>query len=312
MEIGFNFTTTQKNESSILYFHRLLANMKKTPQYISLILLAICCCLNLNAQNSIMSFNIRYNTPDDNENWWEYRKGDIVSMISYYHPDIFGIQEGQYGQVSFLDKMLADYNYIGVGRDDGKEKGEFTAIFFDAKKFEVILENTYWLSETPDTVSVGWDASMVRITTYGVFRDKTTHDTLHVFNCHYDHIGKVAREKSSALILSFIKEKGLQEDKVIVMGDFNSEPHHQPIQVLKTELKDANENCKISAYGPTGTFNNFDTSKVPTARIDYIFTKNLEVESYRNIDDRRINNLYLSDHLPVLIIVNSPAANGIQ
>ncbi|QQS51792.1 MAG: endonuclease/exonuclease/phosphatase family protein [Bacteroidota bacterium] len=274
----------------------------KTFKCLSLALLFFYCA-QLHGQTSVMSFNIRFNNPNDNENCWEYRKEEIVTMLEFYHPDILGIQEGLYDQVSFLDQMLQNYSYIGVGRDDGKKQGEFAAIFFHNTKFELLETKTYWLSETPDTISVGWDASMKRIVTYGVLRDFQSMDTLYVFNCHYDHIGEIARKNSSELILNLIEKKELRDKKIIVMGDFNSEPDSYPIKTLQSKLNDSYQASEIPAYGPQGTFNDFDTSMVPQRRIDYIFVKNITVESYLHLDDRRINNLYLSDHLPVMIRV---------
>ncbi len=259
--------------------------------------------LHLHGQTSIMTLNLRYNNPNDNENSWEYRKKEIVTMLEYYRPDILGTQEGMHDQVTYLDEMLKDYTYAGVGRDDGKNQGEFAAIFFRTSQFELLETKTYWLSETPDSISVGWDASMKRIATYGVFKNILSEDTLYVFNCHYDHIGEIARKNSSELILSLIKEKDLATKQIIVMGDFNSEPDSEPIEVLKTELNDAYQTAVIPAYGPLGTYNQFNTSLVPTSKIDYIFIKNMAVKNYRHIDDRRMNNLYLSDHLPVMITV---------
>lgn len=267
------------------------------------ILLYLFFCLSISGQTDIMTFNLRYSNPDDRENSWENRKEEVVSMLLYYQPGILGIQEGLFDQVNYLDRMLEDYFYVGVGRDDGKEKGEFSAIFFNTRKFEVLDSRTYWLSENPDSVSVGWDASMERIVTFGIFRNLETDDTLYVFNGHYDHVGVTAREKSSELIVSLIKQKGLEAKKVIMMGDLNSEPHSAPLKMLKTELKDAFDISAVKAYGPLGTFNGFDVAKVIEHRIDYILVRNLEVERYRNIDDRRRNNLFLSDHLPVLVTV---------
>lgn len=265
--------------------------------------IAVLISTNSYGQTTIMSYNIRYNNQSDNENWWEKRKEEIVQMLQYYHPDIFGIQEGLINQVKYLDKELIGYAYVGVGRDDGKEKGEFTSIYYNTDKLELIDTETYWLSETPDSISVGWDASMNRITTYGSFRNMINKDTLHVFNCHYDHIGPIAREMSSKLILSFIRQKGLEKKNVVVTGDFNSEPDSPPIQVLKKMLDDTYEESQFPAYGPVGTFNGFDPMMTPQRRIDYVFSRNIEVIKYRCIDDRRNNNLWLSDHLPVLVEV---------
>lgn len=260
---------------------------------------------NLNGQTSIMTFNIRYDNPNDDKNWWENRKDEVVQMIAYYHPSILGVQEALKNQVDFLNNKLTSYNYMGVGRDDGKEKGEYAAIFYDSTKFELMETKTYWLSERPDTVSIGWDASMERIVTYGVLRNKFTKDSLYILNCHYDHIGKIARKRSSELILQLIKQKKLDKKRIIVMGDLNSESQNEPIQLLRTLLKDSFESSKRPPYGPIGTFSSFDTTIIPKKRIDYIFTGNLIVEKYRIIDDRRKNNLCLSDHLPVLIEIKN-------
>ena len=122
----------------------------------------------------------------------------------------------------------------------------------------------------------------------------------------------MAQQKSSELIVSLIRQKSLEKKKVIVMGDLNSDPKEKTIQNLKTTLEDAFEITKYHAYGPIGTFNKFDTNFIPEGRIDYIFTKNLIVENYRNIDDRRKNNLWLSDHLPVFIEIKKQKLIGVN
>ena len=222
-------------------------------------------------------------------------------MIDYYHPDFLGIQEGLHRQVQYLDSMASNYHYVGVGRDDGKTKGEYAAIFFDSTRFKPVTHQTFWLSETPDTVSVGWDASMERICTYGAFQEMQTDNVIHVFNAHFDHIGPLAREMSAKVIVKKIKELGLEKAKVVVMGDLNCEPYEKPISVLKTTLDDGQEVTRKPFYGPVGTFNRFDVNQIPERRIDYLFTRNLKVLEYRHIDDRRKNNLCVSDHLPVFV-----------
>ncbi|MGW9685338.1 endonuclease/exonuclease/phosphatase family protein [Flagellimonas sp. 2504JD1-5] len=256
------------------------------------------------AQKSIMTYNIRYNNPNDKENWWENRKQDVAALIQHYNPDILGIQEGLHKQVMYLDETLNDYAFVGVGRDDGKQKGEYAAIFYSKKQLKLINTKTYWLSETPDKVSVGWDASMERIVTYAMFKDKNTKKTIHVFNCHYDHIGKLARENSSKLVLNLIKKMGIENERTAVIGDLNSHPEESPIQILRTELEDAYEHTSTPVYGPIGTFNGFNPMENLTRRIDYVLTKNIQVEGFRTIDDRRKNGLYPSDHLPVLVTLD--------
>ncbi len=251
---------------------------------------------------SIMSFNIRFSNPNDNENSWENRKNEVVALIEKYQPDVLGIQEGLDNQVEFINSNIANYNNIGEGRD-GKNKGEFSSIFYDSTNLKLINQKTFWLSETPNIISIGWDAALNRVCTYGEFTTKTDKDTIHVFNTHFDHLGIKARKKSAKLITSKIDEFGLDNSKVIVIGDFNSEPQSTPISTLESKLDDAQKIAITPFNGIKGTFNNFDPNMVPERRIDYIFTKNLEVKSYLHIDDKRKNNLCISDHLPVMVEV---------
>lgn len=248
-----------------------------------------------------MTYNLRYDNAGDKENSWPLRKEEMVNMIQFYHPDVLGIQEGLYHQVQYLDSALVNYEYAGVGRDDGDKKGEFSAIFYDTNKFKLVSTKTYWLSDTPEKVSVGWDAAMERIVTFAELKSKLTQDTLYVFNCHMDHIGKVAREKSAELIVQIIDKMNITTNKIVVMGDFNSTPDESAAQLFLSKM-DCGFNAKdVITYGPLGTFNAFDILTPVTKRIDYIFTKNIKVTHYIHIDDRRKNNLWLSDHLPVLV-----------
>ena len=173
--------------------------------------------------------------------------------------------------------------------------------FFDTTFYEILEHSTFWLSETPDAVSVGWDAALERICTYGLFEDKNSGEKFWVFNTHFDHLGVIARKKSSALILKKIKEINTQSLPVILMGDFNSISDSEPIKILKKDLIDALQISLDILKGPQGTFNDFDEMLPIDNRIDYIFTKNVKVLSYRHIDDRLNNNRHISDHLPVMI-----------
>ena len=250
---------------------------------------------------SIMSFNIRYDNPNDAENSWDNRKNELVNLIEYYHPDFLGIQEGLLNQVEFIKNNCSNYSMIGVGREDGDKKGEFVAVYYDTVKYELIEQNTFWLSENTDTVSVGWDAALERICTYGKFIDRQTSELIHIFNTHFDHKGIKAQEMSANLILMKISERNLENSQVIVMGDLNCEPQSEPIRILKTKLIDGIEVSEKKFYGPEGSFNGFDTELIIDRRIDYIFIKNLIVNYYQHIDDKRLNNYWISDHLPILI-----------
>ena len=248
-----------------------------------------------------ISYNIRYDNNWDVENSWSIRKNKICQILIDYNPSIFGIQEGLLNQVNFIDSSLMKYDYVGVGRDDGKIKGEFCAIFYDSTRYSVDNHSTFWLSETPDIVSVGWDAALERICTYGLFIDKDSGRKFWVFNTHFDHLGVIARNKSSALIVKKIKETNFQSFPVILMGDFNSIPDSNPIKIIQTDLQDALQISMENLKGPKGTYNGFDSELPIEKRIDYIFTKKLKVLSYIHIDSRLNKNRHISDHLPVMI-----------
>ena len=251
--------------------------------------------------HSIISYNIRYDNAWDVENSWKIRKNKVRQLLIQYAPSIIGIQEGLLSQVQYLDSCLTDYNYVGVGREDGKEQGEYCAIYFDTTRYSVLNHSTFWLSETPDIISIGWDAALERICTYGLFKDRKTSEEFWVFNTHFDHMGTSAREQSSGMILKMIKKINRQSLPLILMGDFNSIPDSPPINKIKTDLSDALQISLEELQGPRGTFNGFNVDMPIEKRIDYIFTENFKVLSYIHINDRLNNNRHISDHLPVMV-----------
>lgn len=253
---------------------------------------------------NVVSFNIKYDNTADTINNWNDRKPYVAKLIQHYDSDIIGIQEGLHRQVDYLNKALTDHAYVGVGRDDAKEKGEYSAIFYNAKKFKVLKTNTFWLSETPEKVSVGWDASLERICTYALLENKASKKKIWVFNTHFDHRGKQARVNSAQLIFKRIREINTSNLPVILMGDLNLTPDTAPIQYLKKNLTDAKEITQKPFYGPVGTFNGFNQERIMKNRIDYFFVKDVEVLSYSHIDDRMPNNKHISDHLPVLMTIS--------
>lgn len=250
-----------------------------------------------------MTYNIKYDNVNDTVNNWNDRKESLVKLIQHYEASFIGMQEVLHNQLMYVDSSLTDFSYIGVGRDDGKEKGEYSPILYDNKKYKLLRGETFWLSETPDKISVGWDAALERVCTYGLFEDLTTGKRFWVFNTHFDHIGELARAKSAELIISKIKELNTTNLPFLLMGDLNLQPEETPIQFLKNALTDGQIASKHAFYGPTGTFNGFDQSMVLDRRIDYIFTEGFKVESYIHIDDRMENNNYISDHLPVFSVL---------
>ncbi|MCK9422290.1 MAG: endonuclease/exonuclease/phosphatase family protein [Bacteroidales bacterium] len=248
----------------------------------------------------ILTYNIRFDNPADGANAWTNRRAWLCDQIHSVAPDLFGIQEGLVSQINYLDSAFSDYRHIGVGRSDGKNKGEFSAIYYNSKRFTLTVQGTFWLSPTPEKASVGWDAALERICTYGLFQDPSTGRKFWMFNTHFDHVGTEARKNSALLILQKMKSLNTAGYPVILTGDFNATPESEPIKLLCAELQDSQVADKSMMMGPGGTFNDFDPTKPATQRIDYIFSsKGFHVTSYfvpRQSRDGR----YASDHFPVI------------
>lgn len=196
-----------------------------------------------------------------------------------------------------LEAGLTDYSYVGVGRDDGKTKGEYSAIFFKKDELRLIEASTFWLSDTPEKVSVGWDAALPRICTYALFEHQKSKRHYWHFNTHFDHMGVNARAESAKLIVSKIASLVEGEESVIVSGDFNAESHQEPILVLKNNFQDPIETVDLK--GPLGTFSGFDLDANLDRRIDYIFYKSVKPIEYQHLDKKRSNKRRISDHLPI-------------
>ncbi|MBW8243974.1 endonuclease/exonuclease/phosphatase family protein [Muricauda oceani] len=247
----------------------------------------------------IISYNIRYDNPDDAPNNWDNRKDFLISQLNFYNPDVFGIQEGLIHQVKEIDEGLQDYAYFGVGRDHGDERGEHTAVFYNTKRVKLLEQSTFWLSLTPEKPSKGWDAALPRTCTYGIFQNKSDGSKFMVFNTHFDHVGVKAREESSKLILEKIKELNTEDYPVVVTGDFNLESDSPGVQVILKEMADTHIAAGANAFGPEGTFNGFEFNKPVERRIDYIFVSDdFEVLKSAILSDSE-DTRYPSDHLPV-------------
>ena len=258
-------------------------------------------CSNSSSVLNIMTYNIRLDTQEDGLNQWGKRKKGLVSLIKELNPDILGIQEGLPNQIEYLLIQLDEYSMIGEGRNGGN-KGEYSAIFFKNKIFRLEKNETFWLSETPEKISIGWDAALKRIATFGIFKFIKSNKELVVYNSHFDHIGKVARQKSVDVILNHIKINDYYKKSIILMGDFNSIPNEKHIKLLKKKFDDSFN--KILQKKPYGTFNSFNLKSKLTKRIDYIFTKNIYVHNYTHIFKKLPNGRWPSDHLPIFISIS--------
>lgn len=272
------------------------------PRYFVLLFLLIIPTLMYSQELSFLSYNIRYDNPNDGDNRWDNRKEFLANQVKFFEPMVMGIQEGLKHQLEYLDQQLVNYTYFGVGRDDGKEKGEYTAIFYKRDQLQLLNQSTFWLSKTPNEISVGWDAALERICTYGFFQDKASGKKFYVFNTHFDHIGKKARKNSAKLILKKIQEVNTEGLPVILMGDFNLSPDSQPIKLLSKNMNDSRMHATQVAFGPEGTFNGFKHDSPLLRRIDYIFTSLQagEIRKYAVLSDSK-DLRYPSDHLPVYI-----------
>lgn len=269
-----------------------------------ILLSILCIALIVNGQElSVMTYNIRYDNPEDSVNSWSNRKALLSSQIKFIHPDIVGIQEALNHQLSFVDSVISDYSFVGVGRDDGQSKGEYNPIFFDVNKFNLVESGTFWLSETPDSVSVGWDAALPRICTYALLHHRSFDRDIWVLNTHFDHIGEEARAYSAQLIMQ--KIDSLRQNRnipVILMGDFNTSFNElDPGPFITSRLTDSKIACLQPPYGPIGTFNGFEFEKPITQRIDYIFvSEQIDVIKYGVLTDSQ-KGRFPSDHFPVYI-----------
>tara|TARA_B100000768_G_scaffold33872_1_gene32412 strand:+ start:180 stop:1022 length:843 start_codon:yes stop_codon:yes gene_type:complete len=254
-------------------------------------------------QIKVISYNVRYNNPNDGKDIWKNRKSTIVEFIKTEIPDFIGLQEVTNSQLLYLNSNLLDYHYIGVGRDDGKTKGEYSPIFYNKSNYELIKSDTFWLSDTPKHISVGWDASMERICTYGLFKQNISGRKVWVFNTHFDHIGNIAREKSVDLILKKINDLTEINDYIIITGDFNLPDNSNPIKKIQKFYSDVSLNMdKLSNL--YGTFNNFQIRSNSKNRIDYIFYKKFILIESNHGNVKTKQGRWASDHHPVISLFN--------
>lgn len=268
---------------------------------ILLIYLTFLVIVNSDSQTfTTISCNIRYHNPADGANNWHQRKVELTDFLIDHQPLFLGVQEALHQQVLFMDSVMENYTYVGVGRDDGKLGGEFAPVFYDSTKVKLLSSNTVWLSETADTVSVGWDAALPRICSYGLFEIKSTQQKIWVFNTHFDHMGEIARAESAKVLLNQIAKENKAQYPVILMGDFNCTEKSVPIQNILSQFEDAKDVATLPFESIQGTFNGFDTLSMPEKCIDFIFVKGIHVKSLEHPITKTKNGLWLSDHLPVV------------
>lgn len=255
---------------------------------------------------SVMSFNVRYdelfydatNTSKDN---WPNRREFQVALFNFHQPDVIGMQEPLGHQVEYLGKALPNYKWIGVGREDGKNEGEYNPIFYKDSKMKLLSSGTFWLSETPRIASKSWDAGYTRICTWALFQLKGSGKKFYFFNTHFDSKGEKARLESAKLLNKRISEleSGIP---VFITGDFNLRPDTPAYAELTAHgLYDSKKISKTRPYGAEGTFNGFKFNVTPVHRIDYIFVNGpINVLRHGTLTDN-LDQRYPSDHLPIIV-----------
>lgn len=303
-------------------------NMRKIFS-IGMLWLLISFCLQAETM-VVATFNIRNANGGDsiNGNGWGQRCPYIAQLVQFHGFEIFGTQEGKYHQLQDLKAAMPGYDYIGVGRDDGKQAGEFSAIFYKTDRFEVLEHGDFWLSPETAHPNKGWDAALPRICTWGKFKEKNSGFEFIYFNLHMDHIGVQARSESAKLILQKVKEQP-SHIPVILSGDFNVDQTNESYALLNNSgvMRDAYEMADLR-YAPNGTFNGFHPDRMTTSRIDHIFLSDdfqvlkygILTDTYRTpvkesaekekngnfpkeVSMQKYEARMPSDHFPVMIVV---------
>ncbi|MDQ8004915.1 MAG: endonuclease/exonuclease/phosphatase family protein [Pedobacter sp.] len=248
---------------------------------------------------NVMTYNIRYATEKDGVNAWSKRKDDVKALVKFHDTDILCTQEALAEQYDFLLEN-SEFEAVGAGRDDGKRKGEFSPIYYNKNRFTKKDGGVFWLSQTPDVPSKGWDAMFNRVCTWVRLYDKLNKKEFLVFNTHYDHVGVQARIESAKLIKQKIQEIA-PKLPVIYTGDLNVTPETEAIATIKSFLSDSKEVSIEAPYGPEGTFNGFKFNSPLKERIDYVFVnKGFKVQKYGVLTDSK-DQRYFSDHMPVFV-----------
>jgi endonuclease/exonuclease/phosphatase family metal-dependent hydrolase len=266
---------------------------------------------------SVMSFNIRYGSASDGPNHWTLRKDLVFSVIEDQQPDVVGLQEALGFQINRITATVPGYRSIGVGRDDGKTRGEYSALLYRVDRFSVQDSDTFWLSETPNVVaSMSWNTACTRICTWALFKDKISERRFYVYNLHLDHISQQARAKGVKLVLERIAQRKTLAPAFIT-GDFNAGEKNPAINQIKEPTFKVQTDAAASPKTvhlvdtfrvvhpqakPVGTFNGFNGAATGE-KIDYVFAMDHLTILTADILRMQTNGRYPSDHFPVIATV---------
>ena len=248
---------------------------------------------------SVISFNIRMGEGKDGTNSWQYRCPATIYMLRDKQPDIFGLQEAYDYQVLFIKENLREYNNVGVGREDGKHKGEHMSIFYNKKKVSLLKWGTFWLSDTPGKPSKGWDAACIRTATWALMKDKRSGRKFYYVNTHLDHVGKEAQKNGLALIVEKIKEMNPDNLPMVLTGDFNVVSSDPVLSDLNRIMK----NARVSAER-TDNLNSFNGWGKSSSIIDYIYYSGFaSCPKFETIQKKYGDFPFISDHYPIKAVL---------
>ena len=256
---------------------------------------------NRTSEIKVMSYNIRLSSGTEKADsiyHWQHRKEASLNLMHEERPTVFGLQEACPDQMDYMVENLPDYGHIGVGRDDGKRKGECMAIFYRKDEVELIDGGTFWLSQTPDQVTKGWDAACFRTCTWAILKKKDTGKKFVYMNTHLDHMGKVAREESIKLIVAKAEELTGGKLPVYITADFNSPTTNAIFKPMQEAMLDAR--VEAPATDDRGTLNCWGTTP-PGVVIDHIFYRGAEAQKFEVLRDKNYGAPYVSDHYPVML-----------
>ena len=247
----------------------------------------------------VISYNIRNGPAKDGTNSWEFRYPASAMMINDQKPDIFGLQEAYDYQVKYLEDYCPDYKSVGVGRDDGKSKGEFMSIFYNKKTTKLLKWGTFWLSETPDVPSMGWDAACFRTATWALLKDKRSNKKYYYVNTHLDHRGAVAQANGLKLIVDRIQDINPEGYPMVLTGDFNVTPDNPCLNSLVGRME------SVRAIAPkTDTLATFNGWGKAAEVIDYVYISGFsKALSYETLNKTYLDIPYISDHYPIVAII---------
>lgn len=249
----------------------------------------------------VISYNIRVGSAPDGENHWDKRKTATPAMIEDQKPDIFGLQEALKMQLDYIEETCPDYDHVGVHRDDGKEKGEVMAIFWNTKTQEMIKWGNFWLSETPEIPSKGWDAACFRTATWALLKDKRYKKFYYYVNTHLDHIGQEARAKGLSLIVDRIDDINPEGYPMILTGDFNVELGDPCLKSLEGRMESVRDIAPVT--DSLITYNGWGATDRSSA-IDYIYESGFKAApSFETITKTYKDVPFISDHYPVAAVL---------